>query len=57
MKKIMLLSIVTAVSLFAANYAPCAGCHGVDGSKKALGKSAVIKGWDVAKVEAALKRL
>ena len=55
MKKIMLLSIFTAVSLFAANYAPCAGCHGVDGSKKALGKSAIIKGWDAAKVEAALK--
>jgi cytochrome c553 len=40
----------TAAQLFGA----CAGCHGSDASKKALGKSAVIKGWDSAKIESAL---
>jgi len=33
----------------------CSACHGVNGEKKALGKSQVIQGWDVAKVTAALK--
>jgi len=27
-------------------YLKCAGCHGQNGEKKALGKSAVIQGWD-----------
>jgi len=40
----------TSAQLFTA----CAGCHGSDASKKALGKSAVIKGWDTAKIESAL---
>ena len=35
-------------------YSSCAACHGSDGSKKALGKSEVIKGWDASKVEQAL---
>ncbi len=35
-------------------FATCAGCHGLNGEKKALGQSAVIQGWDVAKVEKAL---
>ena len=38
-----------------ALYAKCAGCHGADAGQKALGKSEVIKGWDAAKVEEALK--
>jgi len=38
-----------------ALYAKCAGCHGADGSQKALGKSNPIKGWEAAKVEEALK--
>jgi len=33
----------------AALFAKCAGCHGQNGEKPALGKSAVIKGQDVAK--------
>jgi cytochrome c553 len=33
----------------AAAYAKCAGCHGTNGEKAALGKSAVIKGQDAAK--------
>jgi cytochrome c553 len=35
-------------------YQPCAGCHGIDASKAALGKSQIIKGWDVKKTADAL---
>jgi cytochrome c553 len=35
-------------------FAPCAGCHGADASKHALGKSAIIKGWDSSKIQTAL---
>lgn len=35
-------------------FASCAGCHGQSGEKVALGKSAVIKGWDKQKVIDAL---
>ncbi len=38
-----------------ALFAKCAGCHGQNGEKKALSKSDVIKGWDAAKTEEALK--
>ena len=33
----------------AALYAKCVGCHGANGEKAALGKSAVITGQDAAK--------
>jgi len=36
-------------------FTKCAGCHGMSAEKHALGKSQIIKGWDVAKVEIALK--
>ena len=58
MKKIVLSTIfaaATAASLSAASLAACAGCHGADFSKPALGKSQVVKGWDAAKIEASLK--
>ena len=58
MKKIVLTAIIaaaTAASLSAASLAACAGCHGANGEKAALGKSQIIKGWDVAKTTAALK--
>ena len=58
MKKIVLSTLIaaaTAATLSAASFAACAGCHGANGEKAALGKSAVIAGWDVAKTEAALK--
>ncbi len=32
----------------------CAGCHGADASKAALGKSQIIKGWDAKKIADAL---
>lgn len=38
----------------AALYQVCAGCHGADASKPALGKSQIIKGWDADKIAAAL---
>ncbi len=57
MKKLVLTTLVaaaTAVTLSAASFASCAGCHGQNGEKKALGKSQIIAGWDVAKTTAAL---
>ena len=36
-------------------YAKCAGCHGVDGKTKALGKSPVIAGQDKAELSTNLK--
>ena len=57
MKKIVLSAIfaaATAASLSAASFAACATCHGANGEKAALGKSAIIKGWDEAKTVAAL---
>ncbi len=38
-----------------ALYKKCVSCHGAKAEKKALGKSEVIAGWDVAKLEEALK--
>ncbi|OHD97179.1 MAG: hypothetical protein A3E21_03090 [Sulfurimonas sp. RIFCSPHIGHO2_12_FULL_36_9] len=38
----------------AALYQVCAGCHGTDASKAALGKSQIIKGWDAKKIAGAL---
>jgi len=38
-----------------AVYARCAGCHGQNAEKQAMGKSEVIAGWDAAKVVEALK--
>ncbi len=59
MKKIALTLLVASVSLMAADgaalYKKCAGCHGADGSKKALGKSIAINTLDAAKVEEDLK--
>jgi cytochrome c553 len=60
MKKIVLLGMFLAVSSLIAKdgaslYKACASCHGAKGEKKALGKSAVIKGWSASKVEKSLK--
>lgn len=45
-------------SVFAADgaqlFKACAGCHGANAEKQALGKSQIIKGWDATKVENAL---
>ena len=60
MKKVTLaLMLAGAASLVmadgAALYKKCAGCHGAKGEKKALGKSAVIGGMDVATLVEDLK--
>ncbi len=61
MKKLAVLTLAaaTAVSLMAADGATlakkCAGCHGAHFEKKALGKSAVVKGWPKEKIVEALK--
>lgn len=57
MKKLVLTTIfaaATAVSLSAASIAACAACHGASFEKAALGKSQIVKGWDEAKISAAL---
>jgi cytochrome c553 len=57
MKKLLLttlITVATAATLSAASFASCAGCHGQKAEKKALNKSAIIAGWDVAKTTAAL---
>ena len=36
-------------------YKKCAGCHGLNAEKKALNKSEIIKDWDAARIENALK--
>ena len=58
--KITLGLMVLASTTFAATngatlYKKCAGCHGANAEKKALGKSLVIKGWEESKTIAALK--
>ena len=50
----LLLSLMATAS-FADAYSKCMGCHGANGEKKALGKSAIIKGWEIEKTVAALK--
>jgi len=53
MKKIAISMLFAASTLLmadgAAAYATCAGCHGANGEKAALNKSAVITGQDAAK--------
>jgi len=53
MKKIAIAMLFAGSTLLmadgAASYAKCAGCHGQNGEKPALGKSAVIAGQDAAK--------
>jgi len=45
----MLLAGSTLLMADGAAYAKCVGCHGANGEKSALGKSAIIKGQDTAK--------
>ncbi len=58
-KFLLIISILGSSLLFASEgetlYKACAGCHGINAEKKALGKSEVIKGWDSKKTQAALK--
>jgi len=53
MKKLAIAMLFAGSTLLmadgAALYAKCVGCHGQNGEKAALGKSAVITGQDAAK--------
>jgi len=53
MKKYAIAMLFAGTTLLmadgAALYAKCVGCHGANGEKAALGKSAVITGQDAAK--------
>ena len=57
MKKVILgLTVLGVVSLFAeVNTAACAGCHGANFEKAALGKSKIVKDMTKADIEKALK--
>ena len=52
---VILGSLSTAIASGADIYKKCSSCHGAQGEKKALGRSAVIKGWESEKLVAALK--
>ncbi|MEA2098538.1 MAG: c-type cytochrome [Campylobacterota bacterium] len=58
-QKVLLgLTVIGSLTLASADgaslYQKCAGCHGVNGEKKALGKSAVIQAWESKKIVDAL---
>jgi len=60
MKKFSLALLLVGATSFlvadgAALYKKCAGCHGANGEKKALGKSAVLAGLSVDKIIEDLK--
>jgi len=58
-KKTALLAVMLSSTLLmadgAATYKKCAGCHGIDASKKALGKSKVIANMKSEDIVMALK--
>lgn len=56
-KTLVTLSVVAvaATSTFAANTAACAGCHGANFEKAALGKSKIVKDMAKADIITALK--
>ena len=61
MKKILLAALaVLAINVMAADdgaalFKKCAGCHGANAQKKALGRSEVINTWTSDKIVSALK--
>jgi cytochrome c-type protein NapB len=56
MKKIVIAATVLATtSLFAANTASCAGCHGQNFEKAAMGKSKIVKDMTKDEIVTALK--
>jgi cytochrome c553 len=59
MKKIAISMLFAASTLLmadgAAAFAKCVGCHGANGEKAALNKSAIITGQDAAKTVEQLK--
>jgi len=53
--KIALLSLFASSAIYAANIAACAGCHGKNFEKKALGKSKIVKDMSKEDIVKALK--
>jgi len=58
-KILIVLAAIGSLSVASADgasvYKKCIACHGVNAEKKALGKSAVIAGWEAPKTLAALQ--
>jgi cytochrome c-type protein NapB len=55
LKVLTLGSLLASSALYAASTAACAGCHGANFEKKAMGKSKVVKDMSKADIVAALK--
>jgi len=59
MRKVLVTSIATialaSVAFAGVNKAACAGCHGANFEKKALGKSKIVKDMTHAEIATALK--
>ncbi len=56
MVKIMAVgALMGTTAIYAASTAACAGCHGADFSKSALGKSKIVKDLSKEDIIAALK--
>jgi len=59
LRQTVLFLIFISTTLIASDgadlYKQCVACHGINGEKKALNKSEVIAGWDIARTEAALQ--
>ncbi len=54
--KIMAVSVLFGTTaMYAASTAACAGCHGADFGKAALGKSKIVKDMSKEEIVAALK--
>ena len=54
--KVMAVSMLFgATAMYAASTAACAGCHGADFGKAALGKSKIVKDMSKEEIVAALK--
>jgi len=54
--KVMAVGVLMGTTaMYAASTAACAGCHGADFSKSALGKSKIVKDMSKEEIVAALK--
>ncbi|CAA6812628.1 MAG: Nitrate reductase cytochrome c550-type subunit [uncultured Sulfurovum sp.] len=54
-KRVIIGSLLATASSYAVSVAVCAGCHGQNFEKKAMGKSLVVKDMSIKEIIAALK--
>jgi cytochrome c-type protein NapB len=54
-KLLAIASLIASASYAEVNTAACAGCHGADFGKAAMGKSKIVKDMSKADIEKALK--